>query len=98
MPTLSSLYLLTKFKNNSKKKSTIIEFHEDKPPYKRKPLSLALQDALEPLCLNIKSNSDKENDVMSSISSSDSNSSNSENTSDNILDLNRRQSSAVSNE
>jgi hypothetical protein len=50
MPTLSSLYLLTKLKNNANKKSTIIEFHEDKPPFKRKPLSLAFQEALEPIC------------------------------------------------
>lgn len=59
MPTLSSLYLLTKLKNNANKKSNIIksniiEFHEDKPPFKRKPLSLAFQEALEPMCFNSK--------------------------------------------
>lgn len=46
VPTLSSLYFMTRSQNN---RSKIIEFHEDQPPFKRKPLSLALKDALRPL-------------------------------------------------
>ena len=48
MPTLSSLYLMTKGNEATtstdrraleKLKSKVIEFHEDQPHYKRKPLS-----------------------------------------------------------
>ena len=46
VPTLSSVYLMTKSQNN---RSKIIEFHEDQPPFKRKPMSIALKDAVSPL-------------------------------------------------
>jgi hypothetical protein len=46
VPTLSSVYLMTKSQNN---RSKIIEFHEDQPPFKRKPMSIALKDAMRPL-------------------------------------------------
>jgi len=45
MPSLSSLYLMaqvpTKNANNSiEKKTKIIEYHEEQPPFKRRPLSM----------------------------------------------------------
>jgi len=45
MPSLSSLYLMaqvpSKNANNSiEKKTKIIEYHEEQPPFKRRPLSM----------------------------------------------------------
>lgn len=42
VPTLSSVYFMTK----SQKGSKCIESHEEQPPFKRKPMSLALKDAI----------------------------------------------------
>ena len=43
MPTLSSLCMMVV---SEKKKTKMVEFHEDQPPFKRKPLSMALKDNL----------------------------------------------------
>jgi hypothetical protein len=46
VPTLSSLFFMTKSVNN---KSKVYEVHEDQPPFKRKPMSIALKEALRPV-------------------------------------------------
>jgi len=63
MPTLSSLYLMTKGNEATtstdrraleKLKSKVIEFHEDQPHYKRKPLSREFMDQAQELLKNDK--------------------------------------------
>ena len=41
LPTLSSIYLMLE------SKSRLLEYHEEQPPFKRLPLSLAFQDHLD---------------------------------------------------
>ena len=41
LPTLSSLYF--SLLSTDKKQESIIEFHEEAPPFRRRPLSIELQ-------------------------------------------------------
>ena len=43
VPTLSSIFFMTK---SADIKSGMIEIHEEQPPFKRKPMSIALKEAL----------------------------------------------------
>ena len=47
VPTLSSIYFMSK--SEVKNISKLIECHEEQPPFKRKPMSIALKDALRPV-------------------------------------------------
>ena len=52
MPTLSSLYFKTKSHMvglDNSRKPLVLEYHEENQPFKRKPLSEALRDALRPV-------------------------------------------------